>query len=400
MAVLSVQISTTGQIPNTSGLGLGLTQQTPTPIYINTNDTLATVTTTGYLNASVTHFQYPYTNWQMAEVYTTDSGVVWLRVNITFSSGLPVYSLVAPSESGSITTPTVANQITYATNTLGTLAAAGLATALFNAGNISAGKSGTAGALFSFPSSGSKGSLKLAATASTGDTITTITNAAQAAARTFTIPDGGQSASSFLITDSASTQTIATGSLALTLGNLTVAAGNIAATLGSVAAGTTVTAGTGITATTGNITASQGNLVAGSSGHAGTVTSFPSTAANGSLILAAANDSGNKTTTVSNGTMGQNTVYTIGDIGAATGGLVVATSAVRTKFVAQAVVAGGAATQTVTDAFCTSASMVVATYNDTTNACVIQKVAAGNGSFVVTTDTDPGASHLNYIIAK
>lgn len=70
------------------------------------------------------------------------------------------------------------------------------------------------------------------------------------------------------------------------------------------------------------------------------------------------------------------------------------------KSVAQAAVAGGAAAQTVTDAFCTSASCVVASWNDTTNAVAIQKVAAGNGSFVVTSSGDPGASHLNYVITK
>lgn len=70
------------------------------------------------------------------------------------------------------------------------------------------------------------------------------------------------------------------------------------------------------------------------------------------------------------------------------------------KSVAQAAVAGGAAAQTVTDSFCTSASMVVCTWNDTTNAVSIQKAVAGNGSFVVTSSGDPGASHLNYIITK
>lgn len=73
---------------------------------------------------------------------------------------------------------------------------------------------------------------------------------------------------------------------------------------------------------------------------------------------------------------------------------------IQMKNVAQAAVAGGAAAQTVTDAFCTTASCVVASWNDTTNAVSIQKVAAGNGSFVVTSSGDPGASHINYIITK
>lgn len=172
-------------------------------------------------------------------------------------------------------------------------------------------------------------------------------------------------------------------------------------TAGSVKAQTTTaTLGFGLTAATGNITATAGNLLAGSSGNAGTVSSFPGTAANGQLILAGVNAGGAFNTTISNGTMGQSTVYTMGDIGAATGGLVVATSAIRMKSVAQAAVAGGAAAQTVTDTFCTSASMVTCTWNDTSNAVTIQKAVAGNGSFVVTSSGDPGASHLNYIITK
>lgn len=143
-----------------------------------------------------------------------------------------------------------------------------------------------------------------------------------------------------------------------------------------------------------------GNVQAGASGTAGKVSSYPATAANGSLVLAGVAAGGNFTTTISNGTMGQSTVYSMGDIGAATGGIPVSTAPFRMKQVAQAAVAGGAAAQTVTDAFCTSAACVVATWNDTTNAVSIQKVVAGNGSFVVTSSGDPGASHINYIIMK
>ena len=78
----------------------------------------------------------------------------------------------------------------------------------------------------------------------------------------------------------------------------------------------------------------------------------------------------------------------------------IADQGVAMKSVAQAAVAGGAAAQTVADAFCTTTSCVIASWNDTTNAVQIQKVAAGNGSFIVTSTADPGASHLNYVIFK
>lgn len=98
-------------------------------------------------------------------------------------------------------------------------------------------------------------------------------------------------------------------------------AGNIKAQTG------TSTLGFGLTLATGNVTATAGSFIAGSSGNAGTFTSFPATAANGSLILAAVNAGGAFNTTISNGTMGQSTVMTIPDVVAATGQFLVKTAA-------------------------------------------------------------------------
>ena len=435
MAILNVQPNNPGQ----SGVA-------PALVFIATNDTLATVSATGYLNTVVSKFHIPLSEATLVGVTTkptpnsTTTNAGWFGV--AYANGN--WSLAPTTGEGSVILPTIANHLATYTNAIGTLSE-DPATAI-SGGNIQAGLSGTAGYLASFPATMAKGSLHVVGAASAGDTVTTITNASQAAARTYTIPDGGAS-SSFLLTNSGGTQTIATGNLTLTLGNLTVSAGNIAATAGSVSAGTTVTAGTGITATTGNIvastgnitatagniaatagslsagttvtagtgitattgnivattgniTATAGNVTAGSSGHAGTVSSFPGTAANGSLILAAVNAGANNTTTISNGTMGQSTVYTMGDIGASTGGLVVATAAVLMKSVAGASVGGGAAAQTITDAFCTTGSNVVGNWNTQANAVTVQKIVPGNGSFVVTSSGDPGASTFNYIITK
>ena len=168
-----------------------------------------------------------------------------------------------------------------------------------------------------------------------------------------------------------------------------------------------------------------GNIVAGASTPvAGTFTSFPAASggANDKLVFAAVTTGGNFTTTFSNGTMAQTSVFTLADPGNAvarvltagtatpfvnnhslvatgTGGAV-ADAGYQLKTVAQAAVAGGAAAQTVVDAFCTAASNVIAVWNDTTNPVTIQKVAAGIGQFVVTSSVDPGASHINYIITK
>lgn len=143
-----------------------------------------------------------------------------------------------------------------------------------------------------------------------------------------------------------------------------------------------------------------GNISAGASGTAGTLISFPGTAANGSLILAAVNAGGAFNTTISNGTMGQSTVYTMGDIGASTGGLVVATTPIRMKAVDAAAAAGGAAAQSFTDAFCTSTSVVIGNWVTQTNAVEVVKIVPGNGSFVVTSTADAGAGTFSYLIIK
>lgn len=60
--------------------------------------------------------------------------------------------------------------------------------------NYDAGASGIAGTVDIFPSTASKGKNAFTATDNAGNTTNTITNAAQAGARTFTIPDPGASA--------------------------------------------------------------------------------------------------------------------------------------------------------------------------------------------------------------
>lgn len=89
------------------------------------------------------------------------------------------------------------------------------------------------------------------------------------------------------------------------------------------AATTTATLGqalsiTGALTASGAIASTAGNITSGSSGDAGTFISFPATAANGTLILQAVNAGGAFNTTIASGTMGQSSVITIPDPGAAT----------------------------------------------------------------------------------
>lgn len=251
----------------------GLVGVVPNLIFIETDDTIATITTAGYLTHYVQAQRINVAGYEMALVSSTIAGVTtvyWLQVSIT---GLPpnlVYSLIAPPQAGN---------------------------AIF-AGNVQAGSNGVAGALISYPATVNTGHLTFFATSQGGNFASSVTNAAFGQATAITIPDPVNA-----------------------VGRLLIAA---------------------------------------------TATPF---VANHSIVASG------------------------------TGGLV-ADAGYQLKTVAQAAVAGGAAAQTVVDAFCTAASMVTASWNDTTNAVTIQKVAAGAGSFVVTSSADPGASHINYIITK
>ena len=157
-----------------------------------------------------------------------------------------------------------------------------------DAGDVLAGLAagGTQGRFLAYPATGSKGALILAPVANTGNTNVTISNAAMGQASVVSIPDPGVAATSFLLLDSAGTQTIATGSLALTVGN---------------------------------ITATAGNLQAGSSGHAGTVKSYPATGSRGSLALVGVASAADYAISLSNVSMGQATAISISDPGASTG---------------------------------------------------------------------------------
>lgn len=177
-------------------------------------------------------------------------------------------------------------------------------------------------------------------------------------------------------------------------------------TAGNIKAASTATtlgqdlAITGALTVSGAITSTAGNITSGSSGDAGTFIAFPATAANGTMIIAAGNAGGAFNTTITSGTIGQSTVYTVPDIGASTGGVVVSTAAVRMKSVAAAAAAGGAAAQSFTDTFCTSGSNVVGNWNTQANAASVLKIVPGNGSFVVTSSADAGVGTFNYIIMK
>lgn len=234
-----------------------------------------------------------------------------------------------------------------------------------SAGNVSAGSSGNAASLISFPATAANGTLIISALNAGGAFNTTVRNSVMGQSSVISIPDPGAATASFVLTASAGTQSLT--------GALTVA---------------------------GAIASTAGNITSGSSGDAGSFISFPVTAANGTFIFEALNAGGAFNTTIRNSVMGQSTVYSLSDIGAATGNIPVATGAINMKKVADAAAAGGSATQNFVDAFCTAASVVLGHWQTQATPASILTINPGVGSFDVVSTADAGVGTFNYVIMK
>lgn len=256
----------------------------PFIVRIVTEDTLAAVGTAGYLTAqadviaALNEGAFAWEESDMVLVYASD-GWGFFQVDPDFASltpfvfggsvvgapvvvgNFPVFQSTSgnledlgylPSDASktSVVMAGSAVQVGYIAHfvdTAGTID--DTAGAVINAGNIQAGLSGTAGGFISYPGTASRGSLRLVAVANAGDTITTISNASMGQASVISIPDPGVATANFLLSENASGQTIATGSLTLTAGSLTLTAGSIIMTAGyyrsSVANALTAHAGGG-----------------------------------------------------------------------------------------------------------------------------------------------------------
>jgi hypothetical protein len=153
---------------------------------------------------------------------------------------------------------------------------------------------------------------------------------------------------------------------------------------------TTMTSGYGLTVATGNLVATAGNLVAGSSGNAGTVTSFPGTASEGSLLLAAvSNAGGNFTSTLSNAaSVGQNTVYTFPDPAGATANVAVAPSAL---------VSGNLVQASGTAGLLIDSGLVAGTFAKTATVSLTSANITGMYATPVSVLAAPGAGKINII---
>ncbi len=287
-------------------------------VRVTASDNLATVAGAGYVTAQIpntTALNHGLWDWQagdLIDVAASDGNQLFHFAGVDFSSFITL-----PGGNGAVTLPVVDHNFAVFDGTLGALEDIGFAAsdaskstvvmagsavvvnhiakfidtagtiddtagAAINSGNIQAGLSGTAGTLGSFPSAATSGELLLAAvTNSSGNFNTTISNAAAVGqSQVVSIPDSGSATANFIISKSAGTQHVTSGSLQ-------VDAGDISA--GLAAGGT------------------QGRFLA-----------YSATGSKGALILAPVANTGNTNTTISNAAMGQASVISIPDPGAAT----------------------------------------------------------------------------------
>ena len=185
--------------------------QYPTPIpatvgtlpnlkFMVSSDSLTAVTTAGYLNSANTDSATPISNGDIImglysyNTSTTSGTFGIFTVSITASTGITLTSWANP---GDAVLPTTSGRFAVFTDATGTItSAAGNAVQL---GNITAGASGTAGTLTSYPATSSKGSLIIAGGANTGNTTTTVSNVAMGQASVISIPDPANAVGRLLI---------------------------------------------------------------------------------------------------------------------------------------------------------------------------------------------------------
>lgn len=195
---------------------MALIYQFPTPIPVTNGnypqfkfavfgDDVATVTTAGYLNSASIAAGIPLSNADIVmALYSfapqTSTGTFGIfTVNISTSTGQ--ITLTTWGNPGDVVLPTTANYIAHFTNTIGTISSA--AANVTNPGNISAGLSGTAGTVTSFPGTAANGSLILSALNAGGAFNTTIRNSTMGQSSVISIPDPATATANFTVAPAA-----------------------------------------------------------------------------------------------------------------------------------------------------------------------------------------------------
>lgn len=423
MAILAINVYVTGLVG---------AQVNPRRCTMVTTDSLATITTAGYLNNQnllgntilpTDIFEVLYSFDESTQVGTY--GI--FQVTYSVSSG---FTLNIWENPGNVLLPVVDGDFANFNGTSGQIEDAGYspsdatktkvvmagsavqvgylahfidvsgtvddtAGAVINAGSIQSGLSGTAGSFIAYPATAANGFLQLLPINAGGAFNTIISNSVMGQSSTVSIPDPGAATAKFILS-------------ALT--------------------------GAGIQhITSGSLNVDAGNLIAGlaAGGTAGNLVLYPATASNGSLNLVPVGNVGNFAATLSNVTgLAQASTYTLPDPGNAaarllvgatatpftsgnfpvasgTGGLMVdsglAAANIQNKTNIKAATTAdiggaGAGPISVVVAGLTAASVVVASIEASTNAVAVAKCNATATGFDITFTGDPGAAcTVNYV---
>lgn len=224
-----------------------------------------------------------------AVVWNSDpsAGSVTFSGPASTANALAVFSDTAGNIKAASTTTTLGQSLSVT----GSVTASTSITA--TAGPITSGSSGDAGSFISFPATAANGTFIFEALNAGGAFNTTVRNSTMGQSSVISIPDPGAATANFILSAVAAGQSITTG-------GLTVA---------------------------GALTSTAGPVTSGSSGDAGSFISFPATAANGTFIFEALNAGGAFNTTLRNSTMGQSSVLSFPDPGAATANVLLDTGA-------------------------------------------------------------------------
>ncbi|MDD5211388.1 MAG: hypothetical protein PHV62_03170 [Sulfuricurvum sp.] len=417
MGIIAINLNSTGLIGQ---------QVQPRRCTLITTDSLATITTAGYLNNQnllgnailpTDVFEILYSFNEQTQVGTfgifqvTYSSSTGFTLNIWENPGnvlLPVVDgdfAVFNGTAGQIKdagylpsdatktrvvmmgAATTAGYLAHFTDITGTISNA--AGAVIHPGTIQSGLAGTVGGFIAYPPTTGNGFLELLAINAGGAFNTIISNSAMGQSSTISIPDPGAATAKFILSS-----LTGAGIQHITSGSLNVDAGNLIA-----------------------------GLAAG--GTAGSLVLYPATASNGSLQLVPVGNAGNFNAIISNvSTLGQASTYTMPDpanaaarflvgatatpfvsgefpVASGTSGLMVssglAASNVQNKTNIKAATTAdiggaGAGPISVVVAGLTAASVVVASIEASSNAVAVAKCNATATGFDITFTGDPGAA--------
>ena len=177
----------------------GLENAIPNLKFIETDQTVATVTAAGFLDQT-RDAGFEFSDRDMAFVYTTDGLSNLYQVSIGAQGSITLIPIAVGG--GHVQLPVAVNHIATFVDVVGVIG--DLAAPAIHGGDIQAGLPGTAGTFISYPGAANTGNLSLFATAKGGNFNTFITNSASGAiTTTFTLPSAGVASTLFITADSA-----------------------------------------------------------------------------------------------------------------------------------------------------------------------------------------------------